>query len=492
MRLWVVVFVSLDLFSSFVFAAEESKVLEIGSRRELFVDHYLIDQTKDVEMVLHQPRDEGAVLHFDKAWEGPFSIYSTVIKDGDLYRLYYRAKPTASKDGSKNERTCYAESKDGIHWTRPELTLYAVAGHEKNNVVLADVQPLSHNFSPMLDTRPGVPADQRYKALAGMAEDGKKGLFALVSADGIRWEKMQEKPVISVEMVPFTYMFDSQNVAFWSQEEKRYLCYFRVTANDIRSICRTESDDFINWSKPVLMEYRRDGGPAPIEELYTNQTSPYFRAPHIYISTAARFMPGRQVLSEDQAKAINVNPDYFKDTSDSIFMTTRGGAVYDRTFMTGQIRPGIGARNWVSRTNYPALNVVQTGPTEMSIYTNADYAQATAHLRRYSLRLDGFASVRADYDGGEFVTKPLKFSGKQLEINFSTSAAGGVKIEIQDKNGKAIPGFALADVTEQIGNEIERVVTWKNGSDLSALAGKPVRLRFVMKDADIFALKFSK
>ncbi|NOY00070.1 MAG: hypothetical protein GXP30_10105 [Verrucomicrobia bacterium] len=477
------------LTPSLVFSADEPNVLDIGSRRELFVDHYLIDKTKDVGMVLHQPRDEGPVLNFDKAWEGPFCIYSTVIKDGDLYRLYYRGKPTATKDGDENERTCYAESKDGIHWTRPELTLFTVDGHEKNNVVLADAAPLPHNFSPMLDTRPGVSADQRFKALAGSMWGG--GLVAFASADGIRWKKMQEKPVIPKEIAAFDYMFDSQNVAFWSQAEERYLCYFRVFEKKIRRICRSESDDFIHWSTPVLMEYEKQGKSMPIEQLYTNQTHAYFRAPHIYVATAARFMPGRQVLSEAQAKAINVDPKYFKDTSDSIFMTTRGGSVYERTFMSGQIRPGIGARNWVSRTNYPALNVVQTGPTEMSIYTNADYAQPTAHLRRYSLRLDGFSSLRAAYEGGEMLTKPLIFSGKKLEINFSTSAAGGIKVEIQDQDGKVIPGFSLKEAAEQIGNEIDRVVSWKGGDDVSSLAGKPVRLRFVMKDADIFALKFS-
>jgi len=135
--------------------------------------------------------------------------------------------------------------------------------------------------------------------------------------------------------------------------------------------------------------------PAPAEHFYTNQTSPYFRAPHIYIANAARFFEGRQVLNAAQAKAIKDHSEYFKDTSDSVLMTSRGGSVYDRTFLEGYIKPGIGPQNWVSRTNYPALNIVQTGPTEMSLYVNHDYAQPTAHLRRYSLRLDGKSATRS-------------------------------------------------------------------------------------------------
>jgi len=337
--------------------------------------------------------------------------------------------------------------------------------------------PFSHNFCPMLDTRKGVPTSERYKALAGT---GGSGLVAFVSADGVRWKKLREQAVFTEGA------FDSQNVPFWSEHEQQYLCYFRTFKDGFRRISRTTSPDFINWTKPVLMEY----GDRPIEHLYTNQTHPYFRAPHIYVAIAARFMPGRRVLTEEQAKAINVDPRYFGDCSDGVLLTTRGGDRYDRTFMEGFIRPGIGWENWVSRTNYPALNVVPTGANEMSVYANQNYGQPTAHLRRYALRTDGFASVNAPYAGGEMVTKPLQFSGKELVLNFATSAAGGIRVEIQDASGKAIPRYALDDSVETIGNEIERTVHWKHGSDVSTLSGQTVRLRFVMRDADLFGVRF--
>ena len=200
------------------------------------------------------------------------------------------------------------------------------------------------------------------------------------------------------------------------------------------------------------------------------------------------------MISDEQAEAIGVNPKYFKDASDAVLATSRAENPhhFDRTFMSSFIRPGIGAQNWVSRTNYPALNVVQTGPTEMSIYVNQNYAQPTAHLRRYAMRLDGFGSIRAGYDGGELLTRPLTFKGGRLLLNFSTSAAGGIRVEVQDKNGEVIPGFSLFECREVIGNEIEREVTWDSDADLGSLAGKEVRLRMVMKDVDLFALRFSE
>lgn len=463
-------------------------VADIGSRREVFVDRFLIDSMRGVELRLHEPRDEGTVLQFNEPWEGIHCGYSTIIRDGDRFRVYYRGMPADVKDGTSGEVTCVAESNDGLRWTKPQLGLFEVRGTKANNVVLADDPPFSHNFSPFLDARPDCPPDQRYKALAGISTSG---LVAFVSADGLRWRKLRATAVIP-EKAPFkfSWMFDSQNVAFWSEAEKKYVCYFRVWEG-VRRIARTDSSDFVTWSDPVLMRQMTDGQPAPTEDLYTNQTDPYFRAPHLYLAVAARFVPGRQAISDEDAKALKVAKGYEKDVSDAVLMTTRGGSVYDRTFLSSFIRPGIGARNWVSRNNYPALGIVQTSPTEMSLYVNQDYAQPTAHLQRYSLRLDGFASVQAPYAGGELLTKPLTFSGDRLELNFATSAAGSIRVEIQDMAGQPISGFAAGDCVEIVGNEIERVIRWKGGADVSQLAGKPVRLRFVMKDADLYALRFA-
>ncbi|MBN2591902.1 MAG: hypothetical protein JXA81_00235 [Sedimentisphaerales bacterium] len=461
--------------------AQEPEWIDIDSRREMFVDSYLIDRLDGVRLVLHPPRDEGPVLKFDEPWEGPFCGYCTIINDKDKYRFYYRGLPEAGRNGSDKEVTCYAESSDGIHIFKPKLNLFTIKGSKSNNVILADTAPVNHNFSPFLDTRPGVPEDRRFKALGGTE---KSGLIAYASADGIHWNKLRDEPVFTKGK------FDSQNVAFWSDNEQCYLCYFRTWTgtgySGFRSVGRTTSTDFLNWTEPEQMSF----GDTPLEHIYTNQTNPYFRAPHIYISIAARFLPGRQILSEEQAKQLNVNPNYFKDCSDAVLMTSRSGNIYDRTFMEGFIRPGIGLQNWVSRSNYPALNVVQTGPAEMSLYVQHDYAQPTAHLRRYSLRLDAFASIYAPYEGGSFATKPFTFTGSKLLLNFATSAPGFIKVEIQDADSKPITGYSIKDAKELIGNYIEHPSAWENGTDVSLLSGRPIRLKFAMKDANLYSLQF--
>jgi hypothetical protein len=74
-------------------------------------------------------------------------------------------------------------------------------------------------------------------------------------------------------------------------------------------------------------------------------------------------------------------------------------------------------------------------------------------------------------------------------LNYATSAAGSVRVEVQDENGKALPGFSLGDMEPLYGDELDKVVGWKGGEDLSRLIGKPVRFHFELRDADVFALQ---
>jgi hypothetical protein len=203
-----------------------------------------------------------------------------------------------------------------------------------------------------------------------------------------------------------------------------------------------------------------------------------------------RFVTGRKVLSDEQAAALGVATGYADDCTDTVFMSSRGGYRFTRTFLESFIRPGPDPGNWAARAALTALGVVPTGPAEMSLYKQAHYAQDSAHLVRYALRTDGFISVNAPYRGGELVTKPLKFSGRELVINFATSAAGSLQVELQDAAGTPLPGFRLADAPESVGDEIAHIVRWNTGTDLSRFAGQPVRLRFVLKDADLYSLRF--
>ena len=195
-----------------------AEMIDLGSRRELFVDHFLIEKMNGTRLQMHEPHREGTALRFDKPWEGGFCSYATVIEEGGLYRMYYRGLPEAGHDGSDNESVCYAESMDGVSWKKPSLGLFTIYGTLENNVVFTNA-PYAHNFSPFLDERPNVEAPAKFKALAGTY---KTGLHAFVSPDGLRWQALQANAVFT------NGVFDSQNVAFWSAHEQQYILYFRT------------------------------------------------------------------------------------------------------------------------------------------------------------------------------------------------------------------------------------------------------------------------
>jgi hypothetical protein len=301
-------------------AGGPARLANIGSRRELFVDRYLIDRMQGTELRLQTPVDKGVAFKLDEPWEGRFSIYTTVLRDTDRFRMYYRGMPGVPPEAPDVRFTCYAESRDGIHWTKPDLGMFEVYGTRHNNVIVAGDAQTSGIFTPFIDTRPGVPESERYKATGGSIDPG---LYLLSSPDGLHWSKMNVPLIRPPQKGPG---LDSQDVVFWSETEQMYVCYFRTVKSfgpgerpsqtggepwAVRWVSRTTSKDLQHWTPPVEMSF----GDAPPEHLYTNQTSPYFRAPHIYVGLAARFWPGRQALSDVQAQTIRAHARYYKDIS---------------------------------------------------------------------------------------------------------------------------------------------------------------------------------
>lgn len=137
--------------------------------------------------------------------------------------------------------------------------------------------------------------------------------------------------------------------------------------------------------------------------------------------------------------------------------------------------------------------MLETSAEEFSIFVNEHYEWDDACLRRYAIRRHGFASVHAPYAGGSFVTKLFRFTGNQLTLNYATSAAGGIRVGIiGDGTGWPASDFAVEDCDLIYGNELNRVVSWRGNSNLSRFEGKMIRLKFEMKDADLFALQFAQ
>ena len=200
---------------------------------------------------------------------------------------------------------------------------------------------------------------------------------------------------------------------------------------------------------------------------------------------------------EHRQRRMKFHPRYGTAITDGLFMTSRDGRTFHR-WDEAFLRPGPERRdNWLYGDCYQSLGLLETSatdptaPPELSLYVGEDHWKGPKRLRRYTLRIDGFVSLHAGRPG-EFVTKPLVFHGRELTLNFATSAAGSIRVELQSAGGQPIPNFTLGDSDELFGDTLLRVVTWKGKADVSAMVGQPIRIRMAVRDADLYSLRFQE
>lgn len=492
----------------------QTSPIEIGNRRELFVDDALISSQHDVELRLHKPVPREVVIVHDQPWEGSGSGYHSIFQDGDIYRMYYKSWHLEVTQGKVNTSThplfcCYAESKDGVHWTKPKLGLHDFKGSKENNIVinsgtLGDLKVDAGHPAVFKDENPNAAADAKYKAI--LRSSGKNGLLVFKSPDGIHWSPLSKAPILAG-----VGAFDSQNLAFWDPNIKKYRAYWRIftagITNDkvwkpagIRAIRTATSDDLIHWENQFDIKYVD----SPDEQLYTNQIKPYHRAPHILIGFPARYIErgwnkSMEQLPEAEHRKLRSSTAerYGTAITEGLFMSSRDGHTFKR-WHEAFLPAGHGyPDNWKYGDNYIGWHVIETKspiagqPNELSLYATEDYwTGKSSRLRQYTLRLDGFVSAHAGSKLGTITTKPVTFTGSKLSINYKTSAAGGIRIELQTESGKPIPGHTLNDCPVIFGDNVNNTVEWKSGSDVSKYSNKPIRLHIEIKDADLYSFKF--
>ena len=476
--------------------------LHLGSRLELFVDDALIAALSGgARLQLHQPIRREIIFRTDAPWEGNACGYHSCFRDGDVYRMYYHGlhyqtggEATLALEDHPPVM-CMIESDDGLHWRRPSLGVCEYNGSTDNNIVLtkemvADIGGDPSHAVVLRDENPDRPPDEAYKMT--IIADGK--MYCLKSPDGIRWSLLSPEPIVT------TGAFDSQNLAFWDPVRREYREYHRGFKEGMRDIMTAASPDIRHFPEPEWLVYP---GATP-EQLYTNQVQPYYRAPYLIVGFPMRYtdtgwsdpvldLPG---VSERLARG-SASPRYGTAVTDALFMASRDGLTFKR-WPEAFIRPGPRAQgSWVYGDNLMVWGMFETPsatedcPPEISLYAVEDYWEETWNsIRRYTLRTDGFVSVTAPQSGGEIVTKPLIFEGGNLALNLETSGAGSVQVEITDELRTPLAGYALNDCPPIRGDRLAHIVRWTNGGDVRALAGKTLRLRFVLRDADLYAFQF--
>ena len=358
----------------------------------------------------------------------------------------------------------YAESKDGVHWEKPNLGLCEFKGSKENNIILKS-EDLTKDiaifdcFVPFIDENPDCSPEKKYKALVN-------SFYTLVwfsSPDGIHWT--QE------DMLNISGSFDTMDICWYDKSKKKYVMYIRdrhergtpMTVEDIlnsppkdmekgiRDIRRTESEDFVHWTQPIPLTYENT-----IEDyqLYTNNIRPYYRNENILIGFPTRYTERQEWTEnydelcgkEERLEKMKTGKRLGLAVMDNIFMNSRDGyhwTRYDEAFFANERER---FDNWIYGDGYWAYYMLETPSEdgnykEISMFMPTEYAHGEgkpAYLTRYTLRVDGFACYTAPAKGAKVVTKPIIFDGTQMKINFSTSAYGNMYITIADKEGNSV------------------------------------------------------
>ncbi len=479
------------------------KRLEIGNRREVFWDDYIIDKEKTTAFHrVNQPvKKECCFVFEDEQWVNLSSIsYPCIVKDDKGYKMYYGV----AEHGPALPYIYIGviESTDGINWTRPELNIFDHPELKTNNIVLDHIRDSAFFF---YDKNPDCPDNEKYKAV-GQAfgthngEENVYGLWCWTSPDGYHFNLSH--------MLTNEGRFDSLNTVFW--KDGVYHCYFRNFHNIDPNVSISKAtrdvrymfsmDNMKTWSKPVMLEFNDDTD----IPLYTNNAEPYERAPHITVGFPVRYCERTEWTENvEQFKSVDVKrhagdacekeSDRLRTglvTTDCIFMCSRDGASwyrYKEAFMT----PGYEDEdNWTYGDCYLAYSMIDGDEKNYYMYdTDCHLSFDKAKpLNRYEIRKDGFACMMADGEDEVMVTKPFIFEGTNLHLNFSTSAFGSIYIDLLDEEGNEIPGKTTFEI---YGDTVDRKISFADGSDFSEYSGKAIRLRFRMRDCKIYSMKFA-
>jgi hypothetical protein len=468
--------------------------------KQLFIDNYVIESLSGAKKVLNQPvkHPKNPLVRRDKPWEeklsSPFG-YGAVVRDerDGLYKIWYQIwhddKDAAGSLG-------YVTSPDGIVWEKPITDLQA----GNNWATFEPKEPWVSGAGVMIDSAEKNP-DRRFKMMYLAKPDGKlSSLQSCVaySADGVHW-----KPELKNPLIPYS---DTQIAPYWDARLNRFVAYLRFGPPNVRIISRIESEDFFHWS-PKVTVVQKSKLDAPFStELYTMGAMPYHG---VYIG----------VLNTYHGETIKPIPDDqpWMDRTDNQLTFSRDGVTWQRVLKDGAISAAElrGERDWKQAAQqatflpygefrkdwdwgqiYPHHPPLVVGDEIRFYYTGITgrhwhtYHKDTrdSGIGLATLRLDGFVSVNAGEEPGTLTTKSLVFLGDTLVVN-ANATGGSLTVEALDPEGKVIEGFGIADCTPITTDSVRHVLKWQDNADCHLLQGRPIKLRFHLKNTNLYAFE---
>ena len=482
--------------------------LAVGTHKQLFLDDRLVEHSEGVRKTVHRPRRDGEILIApDQRWEQGAVIgsYASVIKDGGRFRVWYYL----ASDHLRS--VCYAESDDGLTFRKPRLGFHEAGGSRDNNVVIP-----GPDGGACVWVDPNAPTAERYRSQAksypGWPQAPQPTCFRrYASPDGLQWRQLP---------VSLAGSCDTQSICLWDDRLGRYVLYtrkwfrFEDKHHNYRAVRRLESDDLEHWDgERIVMAadetdlggHRTATGQPPVD-YYGAAVYKYPQAGDLYVMLAQAYWhwqrrppeerwgesgdPQTAVIERLAPGAFDVRLcwsadgiDFHRPPRREPFLDLGPGGRFDSRMVWAMPDPvAMGDELWLY---YAAKNRDHHGFVDPAAPSGL-----RSGIARAVLRLDGFVSLDAGCRGGEVVTPPLTFAGSRLELNLETGGGGGVRVELQDPHGQPLAGYTAADAIPAWGNSVRLPVAWAQGADTGELAGRPVKLRFLMQDCRLYAFRF--
>lgn len=483
---------------------KETKVTDVGSKKQLLFDEALIASKTGFTTTVNQATRIGQVIAADKPWEKiRFSDGPSVVKEGPLFKMWYHCM-----DETKTWFVCYATSEDGLQWKKPNLGIIDYKGSKDNNIVFAGTPEriCVGSVSVFVDQNEG--GAKKYKMIFGSYPRDRKPVSGLpdvlvydysearwkptqfwitaaYSEDGLHWTPGAKPRIVD-------WYTDTREVAFWDRRIGKYVLFVRwnhLTWD--RSIGRSESADFENFPKPQLV-LTPDALDSEVTGLYNSAAMQYLSADRAYFLFPSAFYHTR-------GSAVAGLPD----ASEVQLATSRDGVRFQRPSRKAFL--GVGPEGeFDARQVYLGKDLIAKGDELLMYYTG--YRVNHQEMEKPPLgnggfgaakiRMDGFvsqdspATAGAQVVGGTLTTVPLKFSGNKLELNLNAGAGGWLKVEILGPDGEPLPGFSAKEADYVLGNSLRKTVTWKGKGNVSELQGKTIQLRFLGRDVKLYAFNF--
>ena len=483
--------------------------------RQLFLDDERIAGRHNLTRVLHEGvrHERNPLIAPDKPWEGGqcFAYGGAVwVPEEEVYKIWYRC-------GQSPELYDYAiaMSRDGITWEKPVLETraavqarydqlvaaspdyYGRVGHpqapEASNIVMAHSEIQGFVYTPR-DAGP-----RRYKALAGSTR--------VVSPDGVTWRWLGPA-YQGVEVNPFSY----------SAETDRYLAFPKINHGQRRCVGFTRSTDFDTWEAPrlILVPDAEDDRIAAAtiaryqDRIMVEHDDPDTRESHFY--GLAGFDYEGMIVGFLWVLHVNAHVPALGDDGpmDVQLVASRDGEAWTRVAKRQPVLPLAAAGAFDSGMITTCSAPLVVGDEIRLYYGGIAYTHANqdwylpgpvaARMRLFregkadppaalglaTWRLDGFVSMQAGEEEGELVTTPVVVNGGPLVLN-ADAQGGRIAVEVLDENGAPAAGFTAAACDAFTGDAVRHAVTWRGSSELSALAGRTCRLRFLMRRADLYS-----